>query len=405
MKKIIKIFAGSKIHILDDKGLTIVELIIALTISLLVVAAAGFILLTQSGVIRLSRSISTEQQRLNTAFNTVRYSLRMAGFDYGQSYYIQPGSVPPVQIITNQLAYNGINYYMPYEVEIAYDKPWINGGACSITTPDGTNFTLSGSCNAADFQPGYIVNVYGTTSNNAPVNVRLCVTHIDTVNDRLQFNPGNDNCGQINSIPPKLPQSGNIAIMSQVLFYWGNGFKSANGVCPGGFTSGNFSDGEWCTYSNSINNNEPFNKPGDLYECAVEPNPLPNAAPTCASNTTITLSDYINWFSINPLNYPNNQTPYEIAGNGSGFDLNINGRSLPINSFASPQATSPVLLLSVTGESNVALSDSPAYSVNVPYNSNASGANAIGNAGQIVGNNVLKTLNSNVFLRNVFYGK
>ncbi|MHB1698387.1 MAG: PilW family protein [bacterium] len=395
----------------NSKGLTLVELIIALAISVIVVAAAGFILLTQSGVIRLSRSVSTEQQRLNTAFNTVRYSLRMAGFDYGQSYYIQTGSVPPVQIITNQLTYNGINYYMPYEAEVTYDKPSNAGGTCSISGQKGANLLFSGSgCNIiVNLQPGEFIIVPGTPPSGK--SQALCITQTYANNPlELQFNPGVDkNCGQNNPNPPSLPTSGNIAIMSQVLFYWGNGFKSANGVCPGGFTSENFSDGEWCTYNfndNSTNGNEGnFNKPGNLYECDVQPPVIGPVAPTCAPNTTITLSDYINWFSINPLNYPNNQTTYGIAGNGSGFNLNINGGSLPINSFTSPQATSPVLLLSVIGESDVALSGSPSYSVHVPYNANANGANAKGNAGQIVGNNILKTLNSNIFLRNVFYGK
>ncbi len=54
------------------KGLTAVELIIALSISVIVVAAAGFILLTQSGIIRFNRSVSTEQQRLNVQFASTK---------------------------------------------------------------------------------------------------------------------------------------------------------------------------------------------------------------------------------------------------------------------------------------------------------------------------------------------
>jgi len=430
----------------NKSGLSMVELIIALAISVIVVAAAGFILLTQSGVIRLNRSVSTEQQRLNTAFNTVRYSLRMAGFDAGAGYFVNSGSVPPLQVTPNQITYNGNYYYMPYEILATYYKnpPNSNNGGgsgiCSISGQNGANLSFtpsilpngspSSACNIiGSLQLGDFVIISGTPSGKPET---LCITHTFANNSlELQFNHGVDqNCGQNNPNPPGLPASGNIAAingniisMSQVLFYWGNGFKSANGVCPNGFTLENFSDGKWCTYNfndNSTNGNEGnFNKPGNLYECTVQMSPpvieppVNNAyvSPACVSNTTVQLSDYIAGFSVNPLNYnPNNpQYEYEIYGSNNAFYLEyyINGQPQPstqITSINGSAIISPVLLLSITGESNVALSDSPSYSVNVPYNSNPSGANALGNAGQAIGNNVLKTLNSNIFLRNVYYG-
>jgi len=387
MKKIIKIFKSCKIGVLDDKGLTIVELIIALTISLLVVAAAGFILLTQSGVIRLSRSVSTEQQRLNTAFNTVRYSLRMAGFDYGQSYYIQAGSLPPVQIVQASYPTN------PYEVLISYSAVVNGTNPCTITPVANGNsasseYDLGQYCNANNFYIGQILNITNPVPlNNQPLPtppITLCVTQVQLppagTYGRIQINPGKGGVCQTNPIPPKSIGGGSVSSINQILFYWGN-------------TAYNF--------------NTPFNIPGNLYECMVSPPVIEPPSGTyspfaCAANTTIMLSDYINGFNISPLNSPNNALSYDIQSNnnGNGFVFNFsNGQTSPVSS-----ANPPILLLSVTGESNVALSDSPAYSVHVPYNSNANGANAKGNAGQVVGNNVLKTLNSGVFLRNVYYG-
>ena len=118
----------------NNKGLTAVELIIALAISVIVVAAAAFILLTQSGVIRFNRSVSTEQQRLNTAFNTVRYSLRMAGFDYGNGYYAysQGNPVPSVQVVNAAYPSN------PYEVLVSYSA-LVNGSSPCILTPNANS--------------------------------------------------------------------------------------------------------------------------------------------------------------------------------------------------------------------------------------------------------------------------
>lgn len=331
----------------NEKGLSAVELIIALAISLLVVAAAGFILLTQSGVIRLNKSVSTEQQRLNTAFNTVRYSLRMAGFDYGRSYYIQAGSVPPVQIV--QAAYPN----NPYEVLVSYSSVASGSNPC-VLTPNGAvpgEFSYSGYC--PNFYVGQSLNIINPIPvGNSPLPtppIVLCITKLPA-GKFIQTNPpgaaAGPNVCSANPVPPKSIGGGNVSSINQLLFYWGN-------------TAYNF--------------NSPFDVPGNLYECMVNPVQLePPAAvaytaPTCAANTTVTLSDYINSFVVttsNQLNQYNQPYLYDV---------------------------------SITGESNVALSDSPAYSVHTAYNPNAVGVSS-------AGTNILKTLNSSVFLRNVYYG-
>ncbi|MGC8554843.1 MAG: PilW family protein [Candidatus Acidulodesulfobacterium sp.] len=379
----------------NEKGLTLIELIIALAISVIVVAAAGFILLTQSGVIRLSRSVSTEQQNLNVAFNSARYSLRLAGFDEGQKVFVDnTSSVLPVLIIPSQ-TYGGVTY--PYEVEISYFPPpqtspsLMNLGAgCTISNPTGTEFQLNSSCSISDFQPGEIVNVSNAVPSSNAVK-QLCITHIDSINDELQFNHGVDSaCEQMNPTPPNLPSSASISVAlqpsgaEQFLFYWSNGYKSTNGACPNGGNLENFSNGEWCTYSF----NYPFDKPGHIYKCTVQSPPNIDAMPVCQANSTVSLSNYIYSFSLTPL------------GNS-----NTNFSSFPVLPYTVQyKAVYNTYILTITGESSAALSDSPAYSVDVPYNSNANGTGAIGNAGQTVGNNILKTLSSNIFLRNVYYG-
>ena len=384
----------------NNKGLTLVELIIALAISVIVVAAAGFILLTQSGVIRFNRSVSTEQQRLNTAFNTVRYSLRMAGFDYGNSYYIQAGSVPSVQVVQASYPTN------PYEVLVSYSAV-VNGSSPCVLTPNANSNSNSASarfdlcanpnvpcsCNINNFYIGQVINITNPTPlNNNPLPaapITFCVTNVLTNSNAIVVNPGKGNnpCGTDNLVPPKSIGGGNVSSVNQILFYWGN-----NPNAP---------------YNDNYNFNPPFNVQGNLYECTlskifIEP-PAPGAggiytAPQCSN--TIILSDYINNFAVTPQGYSFSSPllSYYITSASPAGQIEVyysNGTNI---------AEPPYLNLSITGESNVALSDSPAYSVNVPYNSNAGGVGAKGNAGQVVGNNVLKTLNSSVFLRNVYYG-
>ena len=342
----------------NNSGLTLVELIIALAISVIVVAAAGFILLTQSGVIRFNRSVSTEQQRLNTAFNTVRYSLRMAGFDYGNSYYIQAGSVPPVQVVQASYPTN------PYEVLVSYSAIVNASGPC-LLTPNGAagEFSYSGYC--PNFYVGQNLNIINPTTPP----VVLYITGLPGGN-LIQTNPAGDN----KSI------GGDVSSVNQILFYWGN-----NPNAP---------------YNDNYNFNAPFNVQGNLYECTVnsivkEP-PASGAytAPQCSN--TIILSDYINNFSVTPQGYNFISSPllsYYITSTSPAGNIQVyysNGTNI-----APPP---PYLNLSITGESNVALSDSPAYSVHTTYNTiNAAGVSPSGT-------NILKTLNSSVFLRNVYYG-
>jgi prepilin-type N-terminal cleavage/methylation domain-containing protein len=370
----------------NNNGLTLVELIIALAISVIVVAAAGFILLTQSGVIRFNRSVSTEQQRLNTAFNTVRYSLRMAGFDYGQSFYIQAGSVPPVQVVQASYPTN------PYEVLVSYSSVVNDASPCKLQKNGAVlgEFDFnSPSCNAANFYTGQILNII----NAVPLSGKslpqppfvLCVTQVPAGN-KIQANTGAPACaGAGNRVPPNNFGGGSVSSVNQVLFYWG----AAPYTAP-----------ELYDPNNGTKITSPFNIPGNLYECQVAPLVINTTVPTCIPNTTITLSDYINNFAVAPQGYSFSSPllSYYLTSSSPAGQIEVyysNGTNI---------AEPPYLNLSITGESNVALSDSPAYSVNVPYNSNAGGVGAKGNAGQVVGNNVLKTLNSSVFLRNVYYG-
>ncbi|MCL5891789.1 MAG: prepilin-type N-terminal cleavage/methylation domain-containing protein [Deltaproteobacteria bacterium] len=402
---------------INNNGLTIVELIIALVISLLVVGAASFILLSQSGVFRVSRSVSTEQQRLNTAFNTVKYSLRMAGFDYGQKIFVSdyinqanlgaPPLLPPVQVYPFAGPVAGV----PYEVLVMYDTP-VNpagAGACTITSasfPNGSaTFKVSGGCSAGDFAPGQIINiinpVFAPKAAASPPKppITLCVTKVSVAAGTIQANPGNGvggvggGAGAVcaanpNAVPPDSVAGGSPSVLKQVLFYWGNN--------PAVYPAGNpFA---------------PFDNQGALYECTVGPNaanPIasfyvlepPYSAsytpPTCWNNTVLMLDDYVSSINITPLPA------------GAAAPPLINTIQWPVYAGgAAKNIYAPTYneTLSIAGESNVALSDSPAYSIHVPYNGNLNGANAKGNAGQVVGNNILKSLSSNVFLRNINYG-
>ncbi|RZD15299.1 MAG: hypothetical protein EVJ47_03240 [Candidatus Acidulodesulfobacterium ferriphilum] len=402
----------NKRHALGNKGLTIVELIIALVISLLVVGAASFILLSQSGVFRVSRSVSTEQQRLNTAFNTVKYSLRMAGFDYGQGIFMSayvnaaksaaPPLLPPVQIVQAAGVGN------PYEVLVMYDTAVNPADPCTITSvavPNGSaTFTVSGGCSAGDFTPGQIINIINpvfapkAAASPPPAPITLCVTKVTAASNQIQANPGNGAGGvgagagavctaNPNAVPPDSVAGGSVSVLKQVLFYWGNVGTP----------------GQPATYYNF---NAPFNYPGALYECTVGPNAAnPNAPsyvleppyysvppaaytpPTCLNGNAVKLDSYVSSFNIMPVAPPPALVNNWPVAAGLGFYAPTYSESL-----------------SVMGESNVALSDSPAYSINVPYNGALNGVNAKGNAGQTIGNNILKSLNSNVFLRNIFYG-
>ena len=358
------------VSIINKKGLTVVELIIALAISVIVIAAAGFILLTQSGVFRFNKSVSTEQQRLSLAFNTVRYSLRNAGFDYGQSLFNQQGSIPPVYvpqaIINVNIGNITVNPSPTFEAIMTYyalpNSPlsFNNANACILRAvnaggnPVGgaAEFNVSAQCNINKFSVGE--NILVLTPSGAIDGV--CITNVQAAAGHIQVNPGNGNgvCrGNPNPIPPNNISGGEVLQNSssqqtrvQVLFYWMQPPNPPN-VLNAPYT--------------------PYSEPGALYECDIEPPYNPNNNPpanlTCAPNTIVKLDNYITGFNVSSLNQLNSTT-----------------------------RQSYLYLLSITGESDVALSDTPAYSVHTAPNQ--------GN-----GTNVLKTLTSNVFLRNVYYGE
>ncbi|MHB8232535.1 MAG: PilW family protein [bacterium] len=375
---------------LNSKGLTAVELIIALAISLIVVAAAGFILLTQSGVIRLNRSVSTEQQRLNTAFGAVRYSLRMAGFDYGQNLFNQSASIPPVQILASTTnpapykveiqEYNGnllpvsptpttevlTTYYAPSYLPLSPNN------ANAVCTLRAVNAGGNPQGGAAEFnvlsqpppQPQCNINYFFAGENILVLTPAgaidgVCITNVQLAAGKIQTNPGKGNgvcSGNPNPIPPNNISGGTFSVLMnpstqqtivQVLFYW---------IQPSPPYIFNASY-------------PPYSEPGALYECDMQPpynpnNPNNPNPPTlvCASNTIIKLDNYITGFSVTSLNQLNQTTQQSY-----------------------------LYLLSIAGESDVAISDSPAYSVHTAPNSGT-------------GANILKTLSSNVFLRNVYYG-
>ncbi|MCL4542546.1 MAG: hypothetical protein M1458_02205 [Deltaproteobacteria bacterium] len=331
-------------------GLTAVELIIALTISLIIVGAAAYILLSQSGAMRLSRSVSTEQENLNIVFNTVKYNLRMAGFDYGNNYYSTHGSAPPVEIFQPDYPND------PYEVLISYST-LINDyqGACYVTQ-DGANYDLGSNCNINNFYEGQIINIIdpsapSTGALSSPGT--LCVTG-EPADGKIQTRPGNTQhiCPFNNSNPPNIPSGGYVSTIQQVLFYWGNQYY-------GNRTSGF---------------NPPFNQAGNLYECVLaQPTNVQPAPTSCEPNTTIMLDGNVNDFSITPLGSENSEGYYYLYA------------------------------LTISGSSGAAVTPSPAFSVNTDYNPNMSGANPQQNGSAIPGYNIVKTLGANIFLRNVYY--
>ena len=315
-------------------------------------------------------------------------------------------TLPPVQIVQAAGVGN------PYEALVMYDTP-VNpagAGACTITSasfPNGSaTFRVSGGCSAGDFAPGQIINiinpVFAPKAAASPPSppITLCVTNVSVAAGTIQANPGNGAGGvgagagavctaNPNAVPSDSVAGGSVSVLKQVLFYWGNVGTP----------------GQPKTYYDF---NAPFNQPGALYECTVGPNAANTTAPsylleppyyaapataaaytppTCLNNNVVKLDNYVSSINITPVAAPGVLTNNWPVATGLGF-------------YAPSYSES----LSIMGESNVALSDSPAYSINVPYNGALNGVNAKGNAGQTIGNNILKSLNSNVFLRNIFYG-
>lgn len=355
---------------LSNNGLTVLELIIGLVISLVIVGAASYIFLSQSGAIRVSKSVSVEQQRLNNAFSTVKYNLRMAGFDNGSYYFYQLATsaalVNPIYILPVMITDPDYANNQPYEVLINYFSPTA-GSSCIADGNTGATLNYTGQCNFTKNNIGdiLIISAPGAPPPLANPNT-FCITNVSSASPpTVTISPGAVGgilCGSVdNPIPPNdKTATGIITVynsLKQVLFYWGN---QSYGTQNSGF-------------------NHPFNQKGILYKCAALPPPTEateSNPPTCAPNTTIQLDDNVNNFSIVPL-----------AGN--------------IN----PITLQPyIYVLSISGASNVAVTpSSPAYGVNTGYNPNLSGANPQQNGTTIPGYNVIKTLNANIFLRNVYY--
>jgi type II secretory pathway pseudopilin PulG len=333
-------------------GVTLIELIISVVISLLVLAAASFILLSQSGVFRSQNSISAEQQNLNVAYNKLKYSFRLAGFDYGSNFFYasqgQPalGSIPPVQIVPADYP------IYPLAVLITNFSVVNNAAPCILTEQADANaaatsseFTLGNDCSISNFAVGQLLSFQSPnpiSGKSLPSgNMIFCITNVQP--GAIQLSPGNG--GKVcpynpNPIPPNGIADGDVSILTQTMFYWGN-------------TSYNF--------------NPPFNEPGGFYECQITPPvllpaqpPVLAALPHCYQGTTVRLDNYITNFSVVPTAYP---WLYDIL---------------------------------LQGETNTVISNnSPNYSVNSKYNPNSNGSG---------GYNIDETLNSNVFLRNVYYG-
>lgn len=358
-------------------GLTMVELIIALAISLVIVAAAGYIFLSQSGAMRASKSVSTEQQRLNNAFSAVEYNLKMAGFDNASYYFRQLAlmpSAPAGSIYILPVMINNANYaapaQQPYEVLVSYFSP-TSLSSCVITAPGkkaqaAGNFKATPACFTSSLVRGVLLVVFnpGSPPSAGTTPTTFCVTNVVPASGTIGVEPGVGNpvCPNppdpSNPIPPNSISGGAAMTLNlkQVLFYWGN---QSYGTQNSGF-------------------NPPFNQPGVLYECAASPSLTESnpPAPTCQTNTTIQLDSNVNNFSVMPL---------------AGY---INAVTLQ------PY----VYLLTISAESGAAVTPSPAYSVNTGYNPNITGGNPQQNRSTIPGYNIVKTLNANILLRNVEYG-
>jgi len=379
---------------------TLIELIIAVVISLLVLAAASFILLSQSGVFRSQNSISAEQQNLNVAYNKLKYSFRLAGFDYGSNYFYASQGVPTTQVIPPVQIVSANYPNNPFAVLITHFSVINNGAPCTLTptaniakaAATSAEFNLGQNCNISNFQTGQLLSF----QNPTPVNGKslpsgsmiFCITNVQATGTggKIQLSPGNGLgvCpNNPNPIPPKGVEGGNVSILTQTMFYWGNAAYSFNAPFNG---------------INSLTK-QPN---GGLYECKINPPVLlsgPTAgyyqfsvsspaslsgeAPACYPNTTMRLDNYITEFSVNPLTTNLTLTNSLIQGGSAAF--------LPVST---PPSIYLYNLL-IQGETNTVISSSPNYSVNSKYNANSNSSR---------GYNIDETLNSNVFLRNVYYG-
>lgn len=313
-------------RIRGEAGLTLVELLVSLSIILIVVAAAYFIFLYQTGVFRESKSISVEQERLNIAFNAVRYKLRIAGYDYGSGFYYQ--SCPPLYPVyffnAADSLKGGVTNAYPFEVLISYDT--IPGSYSSVFLIDELN-TLTNKINNLKLLRGL-----------------LCSTGVlqltRTILGILNFSKQN--------------------VVNQTMFYWGPSSYNAPPVSK----------------LNGRIIRSPYNVPGVLYECSlVYPTNSPGNPPVCLSGTVLELDNYVNNFNI-------------VANAG----------------YKSAAGYYYSYIVSISVESNVAVTPSPAYSVHTLFTKSPAGATPQQESGvAIPGYNIVKTLTASVYLRNVKY--
>lgn len=349
----------------DNSGITLVELLISISITLIVVVAAYFVLLYQTGTFRLSRSVSVEQERLNIAFNNVKYSLKIAGFDYGTGYYYNTtyNPIPPVLIIPANSNNNN-----PYEVLISYNTVPQNPNSCVLmnTHPNALtsgqcDVSYTSNCPISDFHVGEIIGLIATRycfKANPPVPATLCITGIH--GNTIQANSKQGGvCSTDPNVVPNLSvaTATGVTKVNQIMYFWGN--SNYNAILD--------------------NNNNPVpNKPGALYRCTVfQDINSPSSTPECQTGSILQLDDYVTNFSVDPLT------------------------NVPVTKLY------PYLYrLSISVESNVAVTSSPAFSVNTGYTPSPGGGSPENLMGRsIPGYNVVKTLSASVFLRNIKNGK
>jgi prepilin-type N-terminal cleavage/methylation domain-containing protein len=390
----------------NTRGVTLIELIISVVISLLVLAAASFILLSQSGVFRSQNSISAEQQNLNVAYNKLKYSFRLAGFDYGLHFFYasqgQPvsGAIPPVQIVPASYPAS------PFAVLITHFSVINNGAPCSLTATanianaaaTSAEFILGQNCNISNFQTGQLLSFQNPTPLNGKSlpsgSMIFCITNVQATGTggggKIQLRPGNDGgiCpANPNPIPPNGIAGGDVSLLTQTMFYWGNAAYNFNAPFNGINSLTKQSNGG--LYKCKINPPVILSGPAaGYYQFSVfSPASLSGEAPACYPNTTMRLDNYVTQFSVNPLTTPLKLTDSLTQGGSVAFT--------PVST-STPPSIYYLYNLLLQGETNTVISNnSPSYSVNSKYNANSNSSR---------GYNIDETLNSNVFLRNVYYG-
>ncbi len=365
----------------DAKGLTFVELLIALSIALIVVAAAYYILLYQSGVFRASKSIAVEQERLDNAFNTVKFNLRFAGFDYGSGfYYLNEGPNVPFPVTVIQAG--GLGNNNPYEVLISRNALVVPNSSCTLTAHNfpkncSAEYDVTPQSCMTNFYRGQLLTGFSYVpcpkykSSATGKTPTICIDQVGPTYVKISPTKGNSPCPDTaNNVPPEsIAVLSGASIIRQYVFYWGNSPYTAPPVID---TGGNV------IYSNK----SPFNVPGDLYECTAY---LPANSSNlknlyCLKDTVVELDDYVNYFNISPVA----TTGVTYYGNTYYYAYN----------------------LSISAESNVAITTSPSYSVYTLFtNSYNGGAPEQRQGVNIPGYNIVKTLSQSVYLRNVKNGK